>query len=317
MIQINNLSTHFSIKSKRFFKKDILKAIENVSLTIPENQVLGLVGESGCGKSTLGRSILKLIPVHEGEVLYKGSNILNLSNKDLKEIRKELQIVFQDPYSSLNPRMTIFEILKEGLDIHFNLTKSQSLEKAEEILNKVNLKSEILTRYPHEFSGGQRQRISIARSLILKPNFLVCDEVTSALDVSNQAQIINLLNNYKKKENLSILFISHDLNVVSYISNYIAIMYLGKIVELAKKEEIINQPKHPYTKALFSNIFDLSKRNNKRDSIAGEIPGAINKPNGCYFSTRCKYAQKICFEQYPVENSINKDHIYSCHFPLN
>ena len=317
MIKIQNLSTQFSLKSKNLFKKNILKAVEKVNLIIPKNSVMGLVGESGCGKSTLGRSILRLIEPSEGEVYFYDNDILKFTNKEMSKIKKKLQIVFQDPYSSLNPRMTIFEILKEGLDIHYNYSKAESIDKSMDIITRVNLKKDILQRYPHEFSGGQRQRISIARSLILNPEFLVCDEVTSALDVSNQAQIINLLNEFKKELKLSILFISHDLNIISYFSDYIAVMYLGKILEVGTKSDIINNSTHPYTRALFSSIFDISKRGQKVNLLKGEIPGSINKPTGCYFHTRCPYAKERCSHEVPIETKISGTQSTYCHYPLN
>ena len=315
MLKIDSLSTHFTINSSGFFGKVTLKAVENASLFIPSNRVIGLVGESGCGKSTLGRTILGLVPKASGRVVYNDLDLLNLSPKELLPYRKDLQIIFQDPYSSLNPRMTIFEILTEGLLHHKQISKSDAKNQSIEMLEKVGLKPEILERFPHEFSGGQRQRIAIARTLILEPKFIVCDEVSSALDVSNQAQVINLLNDFKSSMGLSLLFISHDLKIVSYISDEVAIMYLGKIVEYGSKAEIINSPKHPYTYALFSSVYDIHDRKKKRYVVKGEIPGVVNKPKGCYFHTRCPIARDICREIEPAPVDISPTQKVSCHFP--
>jgi peptide/nickel transport system ATP-binding protein len=251
----------------------------------------------------------------EGKVLYEDKNLLSLSNREFLPYRKNLQIIFQDPYSSLNPRMTIFEILTEGLLHHKNIPSSEARSLSIAMLEKVGMKSDILERYPHEFSGGQRQRIAIARTLILEPKFIVCDEVSSALDVSNQAQVINLLNDFKSSMGLSLLFISHDLKIVSYISDEIAIMYLGKIVEYGNKSEILNSPHHPYTFALFSSVYDIHNRKKKRYVVKGEIPGVVNKPKGCYFHTRCPIAKDICKEVDPPLKNVSDTHKVYCHFP--
>ena len=315
MIEVQNLSTHFYINSTKLFQKLTLKAVENVSFSVPSNRVVGLVGESGCGKSTLGKTILGLTKATEGKVIYEGKNLLSLSNRELLPYRKNLQIIFQDPYSSLNPRMTIFEILTEGLLHHKNMPSPEARSLSVLMLEKVGLKSDILERYPHEFSGGQRQRIAIARTLILEPKFIVCDEVSSALDVSNQAQVINLLNDFKSAMGLSLLFISHDLKIVSYISDEIAIMYLGKIIEYGTKSEILNSPNHPYTFALFSSVYDIHNRKKKRYVVKGEIPGVVNKPKGCYFHTRCPIAKEICKEAEPPLKNVSDSHKVYCHFP--
>ncbi|HMV41720.1 MAG TPA: ABC transporter ATP-binding protein [Leptospiraceae bacterium] len=314
MIEVKNLYSSYKVNSKEFFKKNIIKAVEDVSLSIPKNHTLGLVGESGCGKSSLGRTILRLQPFESGNILYKDKDLTLLSQRQLLPLRKDLQIIFQDPYSSLNPRLTIFEIITEGLFVHKKAEKKEALELSIQMLEKMSLKPDILNRYPHEFSGGQRQRIAIARALILNPEFIVCDEIVSALDVSNQAQVINLLSDYKKDKNLSLLFISHDLNVITHISDDIAIMYLGKIVEMGSKKEIIEKPSHPYTKSLFASTFELSNRKKKRIILSGEIPGVLNKPSGCYFHTRCPIAQDICKKEIPPSKKLSPTHFSSCHF---
>jgi peptide/nickel transport system ATP-binding protein len=315
MIELKDVSVHFTAKSSKLFQKNTIKAVENVNLKIPENKILGLVGESGCGKSTLGRAIVKLLPLSGGSLIYKKEDISNLKTSEFLKYRKNIQIIFQDPYSSLNPRFTIYEILTEGLFTHFKISKEEAKEKIITALEKVSLKSDILERYPHEFSGGQRQRIAIARVLVLEPEFIVCDEISSALDVSNQAQLMNQIKDYKEQNNLSLLFISHDLNIVSYLSDEIAVMYLGKIVEWGTKEKIINNPLHPYTKALFANIFEIGQLHKKREILQGEIPGVINKPKGCYFHTRCPKAQDICKELSPIWKNHNESQAVACHFP--
>lgn len=314
MIEVKNLSSSYKVSAKEFFKKNIIRAVEDVSITIPDNHTLGLVGESGCGKSSLGRTILRLQSFDSGNILYNEVDLTKLSQKELLPFRKNLQIIFQDPYSSLNPRLTIYEIITEGLTIHKKVSRKEATDLSVEILEKMSLKSDILSRYPHEFSGGQRQRIAIARALILNPEFIVCDEVVSALDVSNQAQVINLLADYKKDKNLSLLFISHDLNIITHISDDIAIMYLGKVVEVGSKKEIVEKPSHPYTKSLFASTFELENRKKKRVILSGEIPGVLNKPSGCYFHTRCPIAQDICKREAPPVKTLSKTHTSACHF---
>ena len=314
MIEVKNLSSSYTVNSKEFFKKNIIRAVEDVSIKIPDKHTLGLVGESGCGKSSLGRTILRLQSFDSGNIFYNDVDLTKLSQKELLPYRKNLQIIFQDPYSSLNPRLTIYEIITEGLTIHKKISRKESQDLAVDILEKMSLKSDILTRYPHEFSGGQRQRIAIARALILNPEFIVCDEVVSALDVSNQAQVINLLADYKKDKNLSLLFISHDLNIITHISDDIAIMYLGKVVEVGSKKEIVENPSHPYTKSLFASTFELENRKKKRVILSGEIPGVLNKPTGCYFHTRCPIAQDICKREIPPVKTLSQTHTSACHF---
>lgn len=314
MIRTQNLSSSYTVASKSFFKKNIIRAVEDVTIEIKGGRTLGLVGESGCGKSSLGRTLLRLQPFDSGSIFYNNIELSKLREKDIFDYRKNLQIIFQDPYSSLNPRMTVLEIITEGLKLHKKASDSSLKDQAVDILEKVGLKSDILTRYPHEFSGGQRQRISIARVLILHPEFIVCDEIVSALDVSNQAQVINLLSEYKKQNQLSLLFISHDLNVISHISDDIAVMYLGKIVEIGKKEELIKNPSHPYTISLFNSTFDIKNRKKKRVILQGEIAGVLNKPAGCYFHTRCPKAESICRLESPPVKQVSETHFSSCHF---
>jgi peptide/nickel transport system ATP-binding protein len=314
MLKISNLSSYYKIKSSKWFRKDIIKAVEDVSLEIPDGKTLGLVGESGCGKSSLGRAILNLQPINSGSIFYKDLEISNLSKKNFFPLRKKLQIIFQDPYSSLNPRMTIEEIILEGLNIHSNVSTTEKKNKLLSILEKMNLKEDTLSKYPHEFSGGQRQRISIARTLILEPEFIVCDEIVSALDVSNQAQVLNLLEEYKESNQLSMLFISHDLNVIGYISDFIAVMYLGKIVEYGTKMEIIKKSKHPYTKSLFDSTFQLNKSKKNQKVLQGEIPSILNKPSGCYFHSRCPIAKDICKTETPIKKKISETQYSFCHF---
>lgn len=312
MLEIKDLNSVYEVKGHGFFKKNKIHAVENANLSIQSGKIIGLVGESGCGKSTLGKTILKLIKPYSGSIQYHGQELVSLTEKQMLPHRKNLQIIFQDPYSSLNPRLTIYETLTEGLQIHTQFTKEETIEKVLDMLNRVNLKDDILYRYPHEFSGGQRQRIAIARVLVLKPEFVVCDEVVSALDVSTQAQVINLMLDYKKDNNLSYLFISHDLSIVSYIADEIAIMYLGKIIEFGQKEKILNQPLHPYTKALFASTFELKNRKKKMNALTGEIPGVLNKPSGCYFQTRCPVAKEECKNSYPPYKQVNPEHYTSC-----
>ncbi|MCB1156836.1 MAG: ABC transporter ATP-binding protein, partial [Leptospiraceae bacterium] len=267
MLEIQNLNASYIVASKKPFQKDIIRAVENIDMTIGDGKVLGLVGESGCGKSSLGKTLVRLHKEDSGSVLFNGIDILKLNKKEMLQLRKEIQIIFQDPYSSLNPRMTVYEIITEGLSLHGKYSKEEKEKLAREILQKVALKEDILYRYPHEFSGGQRQRIAIARVLILKPEFVVCDEIVSALDVSTQAQIVNLLQDYRKEHKLSLLFISHDLSIVSYIADEIAVMYLGKVMEWGKKETLLENPLHPYTKALFASNFEISGRKKKREIL--------------------------------------------------
>lgn len=316
LVQIKNLNMFYPLSSDfiGFSKKNkaFMQALHCINLDIYKGEILGLVGESGCGKSTLGKAILKLIEP-QGEVLYEEKDVLSLEQKKLKEFRKKAQLVFQNPYSSLNPRMTIFSILREPLVVHGIRDKEEIDKRISEIINLVGMNEEDLKRYPHEFSGGQRQRIAIARALILKPDFLVADEPVSALDVSIQAQIITLLSELKQKLNLTILFISHDLGVVKYLSDRIAVMYLGEIVELANSEELFSNPKHPYTKALISSVPSIYKRENEQIKLDGDLPSPQNPPKACKFHTRCPQVMKMCSEITPHNIEFDKNHYAKCH----
>ena len=291
-----------------------VKAVDHVSLTVNKGETLGLVGESGCGKSTLGRTILRLIPATEGQVLYNGEDILTYDKKKMWEMRRKLQIIFQDPYSSLNPRMTVYDLISAPLEVYKIGTKAERREMVEEILQEVGLDKQYLNRFPHEFSGGQRQRIGIARALILNPEFVVCDEAVSALDVSVRAQVLNLMRNMQQKKNLTYLFISHDLSVVRHISDRIAVMYLGSVAEVAEKAQLYSNPMHPYTKALLSAIpLPDVKKKRQRIILQGDVPSAYNPPSGCKFHTRCPYATDRCKQEIPVLRQMEKGHQVACH----
>ena len=293
--------------------KEFIHALDDINLDIYKGEILGLVGESGCGKSTLGKSVLRLIEP-EGEVIYEGKNILNMDRKGLKNFRKKAQMIFQNPYSSLDPRMTVFDILREPLVVHGIREKKTIKERIFKILSLTGLDEEVLRRYPHEFSGGQRQRIAIARALVLEPEFLVADEPVSALDVSIQAQIIKLLLELKEKLNLTILFVSHDLGVVKYISDRIAVMYLGNVVELGEAEEIFKNPKHPYTEALISAVPSVAKEHNADFiRLEGDLPSPKNPPCACKFHTRCPKVMEICSKIAPENIEFSSTHFAKSH----
>lgn len=317
ILEAKNLKKYFPIYKGAFRKRvGDVKAVDGVSLYIKEGETLGLVGESGCGKSTTGRTILRLLDATEGTVTYKGQDVLNASKDEMKKLRREMQIVFQDPYSSLNPRMTVSEIVGESLVEHGIYKKGKELDDyIVEVITKCGLAKYHINRYPHEFSGGQRQRIGIARALALNPSFIVADEPVSALDVSIQSQVINLLTDLQHERKLSYLFISHDLGVVKYISHRIGVMYLGTLVELADKKSLFDNPKHPYTQALLSAIPvpDPTKKIN-RIILQGDIPSPANPPSGCKFHTRCMYAKDICKEQVPEFRDLGGEHFVACHF---
>lgn len=313
LIEVKNLKKYF-VEKDGLIKKNIkeVKAVDDVSFYIKKGETLGLVGESGCGKSTLGRTLIRLYDVTDGEIIFDGVDISKNKEKDLKQFRKRVQTIFQDPYASLNPNMTATDIIKEPLDIHTKLSNAQKNEVAYEMLEKVGLSREHADRYPHEFSGGQRQRIGIARALSVKPDFIFCDEPISALDVSIQAQVINLLDDLKDEFKITYLFIAHDLSMVRYISDRVCVMYLGSIVEIGNSSDIYENPRHPYTKALLSSIPSIYS-SVKEEILEGDVPSPINPPSGCKFRTRCKYAEKICEEQAPKAKDLGDNHLVYCH----
>ena len=292
----------------------IVHAVDSVDLTIYEGETIGVVGESGCGKSTLGRCILQLIKPTAGHVLYRGEDITKLNKEQMRQMRRKMQLIFQDPYASLNPRMTVLELIMAPLEAFGIGTMEERVQRVKEIMELVGMPENMMNRYPHEFSGGQRQRIVIARALVLNPEFVVCDEPVSALDVSVRAQVLNLIQELKKKKHLTYMFISHDLSVVKYISDRIAVMYLGRIVEIAEKNELYNNPQHPYTKALLSAIPIPDVDNKmKREILTGDVPSPLNPPSGCYFHTRCKYATERCNTECPALHDVGNGHMVACH----
>ena len=314
LVEIKHLKEYFDITTGMFSSKP-LKAVDDVSFAIRKGETLGLVGESGCGKTTVGRTLLHLYKPTAGEIWFKGKQIV--SKKDIAEYRKQTAMVFQDPYSSLNPRMTVSDIIGEPLDIHkMYADKKERMDKIYEIMAKVGLNSEHASRYAHEFSGGQRQRIGIARSLVTNPEFVVCDEPVSALDVSIQAQVINMFDDLQQEMNLTYLFIAHDLLVVRHISDRIAVMYLGKLVELADAKELYDHPLHPYSKSLMSAVpvpDPQIARANQRVVLSGDIPSPLNAPSGCPFRTRCPYACDACAEAMPELKEVSSGHFVACH----
>ena len=314
LIEVKGLKKYFDINVGAFKTKP-LKAVDDVSLAIKKGETLGLVGESGCGKTTLGRTILHLYNPTAGEIWYKGK--LLKTKTDIQEFRKKATMVFQDPYSSLNPRMTVSDIIGEPLDVHkLYANKKERDEKILELMSRVGLNSEHASRYAHEFSGGQRQRIGIARSLAVNPDFIVCDEPVSALDVSIQAQVINMFGDLQEQLGLTYLFIAHDLLVVRHISDRIGVMYLGRLIELAEADEIYNNPLHPYSQSLLSSVpipDPKLARNNKRIVLSGDIPSPLNAPSGCPFRTRCPYAKPMCAESMPKLKEVSAGHFVACH----
>lgn len=315
LLKVENVKKYFPIKGGVMQRTvGYVKAVDGVSFEIKKGETLGLVGESGCGKSTTGRTILNLLEKTEGKIYFQGKDIDELSKKDLRKMRPKMQLIFQDPYSSLNPRMTVGKIIGEALLNHKMISKEDLREKVLETMKICGLAPYQIDRYPHEFSGGQRQRIGIARALILNPDFIVADEPVSALDVSIQAQIINLLRDLQKEKKFSYLFISHDLSVVEHICDKVGVMYLGSLVELAPSDEIFKNPLHPYTKALMSAI-PIPDPTVKRERIIlkGDIPSPSNPPKGCKFHTRCPYATDKCKEVAPEYREVTKDHFIACH----
>ena len=315
LLEVRNLKKHFPVGDGLFSrKKGAVKAVDGVNLAVYEGETLGLVGESGCGKSTLGRTILRLIEPTGGEVIFQGKNLLAMSQRELRDTRREMQIIFQDPYASLNPRMRVGDIIGEGLEIHRLAKGKAKRDRVMELLHQVGLREDHYARYPHEFSGGQRQRIGIARALAVSPKFIVCDEPVSSLDVSIQAQIINLLQELQEKMHLTYLFISHDLRVVEHISHRVAIMYLGKVVEIANSETIYRDAKHPYTRALLSAV-PMPDMNQKKERVVleGDVPSPVNPPTGCTFHPRCAYREALCSQTEPPLDFDAERHGVACH----
>ncbi|MEQ6390830.1 dipeptide ABC transporter ATP-binding protein [Bacillaceae bacterium S4-13-58] len=313
LLEVTNLKQYFTSKKGFLSHKTIVKAVDGVNLEIEEGQTLGIVGESGCGKSSLGRAVLRLVDPTEGSIKFNGKEVTGMNSQQMKELRKEMQIVFQDPYASLNPRNTIRQILEAPLIIHNVGPRKKRKEIVEELMDKIGLRKEQLNDYPHEFSGGQRQRIGIARALSLNPKLIIADEPVSALDVSVQSQVLNLMLELQQEMNLSYMFISHDLSVVQHISDKVAVMYLGKVVEIADVEELYKHPIHPYTKALLSALpipDPVQKR--ERIILQGDLPSPSNPPTGCAFHTRCPMATKECKEVTPKLEAKAKDHFAAC-----
>ncbi len=317
ILEVRDVKKYFPIKGG-FMQKTInnVKAVDGVSFDVLRGETIGLVGESGCGKSTLGRTIVRLYEPTEGEIIFNGKDISGFRGQELKHLRKQMQLIFQDPYSSLNPRMNVSTIVGEAMLAHGIVKKGPEFtEKVTEIIEMCGLSAYHINRYPHQFSGGQRQRIGIARALALNPEFVVCDEPVSALDVSIQSQVLNLMMDLQEKMGLSYLFISHDLSVVKHISDRIGVMYLGSLVEMADKNDLYASPMHPYTRALLAAIPVADPTNiRKMEPIIGEIPSNVNTPTGCKFHTRCPYAKDICKEMIPPAKEVGPRHIVNCHF---
>ena len=311
LIEVKDLKKYFKVGKNAY-----LKAVDGVNFKIYKGETLGLVGESGCGKTTCGKTVMGLYDATGGQVIFDGTDIHSLNKKEKKEFTKRAQIIFQDPYSSLNPRMTVGDIIGEGIDIHSLYKGEERTIKIHELLELVGLNKEHASRFPHEFSGGQRQRIGIARALAIEPEFIVCDEPISALDVSIQAQVVNLLIELQKKKNLTYLFIAHDLSMVKHISDRVGVMYLGNMVEFAASDELYSEPLHPYTKALMSAIpipDPEEEKSKKRIPIEGEIPSPINPKPGCRFAARCRYATEECMKDTPELQEVKEGHFVACH----
>jgi oligopeptide transport system ATP-binding protein len=316
-LEIKDLKAHFPVERGIIFRREIgtVKAVDGVTLTLRRGEILGLVGESGCGKSTLGRTILQLIPPTEGTVILAGKNLTHLRGSELRHARADFQMIFQDPYASLNPRMTVFDTLAEAIGAHAKIPRSEMPRRVSALMEKVGLSPRFLKKYPHEFSGGQRQRIAIARALAVEPKLIVADEPVSALDVSIQAQIINLLAQLSREMQLTLIFISHDLSVVKHISDRIAVMYLGKIVELGPAAKVFERPLHPYSKALVSAVpipDPVREKKRERIILAGDPPSPMNPPGGCPFHPRCPYAIADCARIVPVLENFDEDQQASC-----
>ncbi len=318
LVKVENLTKHFPITRGIVFQREVgaVQAVDNISFEIKKGETLGLVGESGCGKSTTGRTILQLHRATSGKVFYNGVNLTEVSDDKMRQYRRDLQIIFQDPYASLNPRMTVGSIIAEPLEVHRIGTKKEQRERVKELLALVGLNPYFINRYPHEFSGGQRQRIGVARALALNPKFIVCDEPIAALDVSIQAQVVNLLEELQEQFGLTYLFIAHDLSMVRHIADRTAVMYLGKLVELADREVLYGAPLHPYTQALLSAVpipNPAKERRRKRIILEGDVPSPSNPPSGCRFHPRCPIAEDICKEKEPEWRETTKEHWVACH----
>jgi peptide/nickel transport system ATP-binding protein/oligopeptide transport system ATP-binding protein len=315
LVSVKNLVKHFPVRGGILYRAiGQVHAVDDLSLEIKKGETLGLVGESGCGKTTAGRVILRLVPATSGTVLFEGKDVFSMNGNGLKQLRRDMQVIFQDPYSSLDPRMPVGDIIGEGLTVHGIGSRSEREQAVRDIMGLVGLRAQYARRYPHEFSGGQRQRIGIARALVLHPKFVICDEPVSALDVSIQSQILNLLRDLQGQFGLTYLFIAHNLAVVRYISDRVGVMYLGKLVELATTEEIFRQPLHPYTQALLSAIPEPDPTLTRRRVILkGDVPSPINPPSGCRFHTRCPIAMAICTQKEPEFRDVGGGHMVACH----
>lgn len=316
ILSVQNVKKYYPVQGSFFSKtKEFVKAVDGVSFDVNKGEVLGIVGESGCGKSTLGKVLCHLSPATEGKVIIDGTEITYMTQRQIRPFRKLIQMIFQDPYASLNTRMTVRDIIAEPLEVHkITKTRQETTDRVMELLDKVGLNGEYALRYPHEFSGGQRQRIGIARAVAVQPDIIIADEPVSALDVSIQSQVLNLMYDLKKDMNLTYVFIAHDLSVVEHFSNRVAVMYLGNIVEIANRDQLFNNPKHPYTQALLSAIpvADPTIRK-ERIILEGSTPSAIHPPQGCKFHTRCRHATDVCKKSPPVETTIEDGHLVYCH----
>lgn len=317
LIKVKDLKKYFPVKNGIIKNKNtVIKAVDGVSFDIKRGETFGLVGESGCGKSTLGRTITRLYDVTDGDIFFEGTNIAKLNKKQMREYYNKMQIIFQDPYSSLNPYMNVKELIDEPIALHTSLGKAERAEKIENLLEMVGLKKDDMEKFPHEFSGGQCQRIGIARAVSTNPDFVLCDEPISALDVSIQAQVVNMLEDLQKEMGLTYLFVAHDLSMVRHISDRIGVMYLGSIVEVGRSNDLYKNPLHPYTKGLLSSIpiaDPIKAKESTRDVIEGDIPSPMNIPSGCRFHTRCPYAKPICAEVPPIAKEAENGHFVTCH----
>ncbi len=309
LLEVKNLKKYFNTP------RGTLHAVDDVTFAIEEGETLGVVGESGCGKSTLGRVILHLLDSTDGQILFNGEDITNVNAAKMSELRKKMQIIFQDPFASLNPRLTIYQTIREPMEIAGGMSKQQMDERVYEMMDTVGLARRLVNTYPHELDGGRRQRVGIARALVMNPKFIVCDEPVSALDVSIQAQILNLMQDIQEASGLTYIFITHDLSVVKYISNNILVMYLGQMVEKAESDTLFAAPLHPYTKALLSAVpIPDVHHEKKRVELKGELTSPINPPDGCRFASRCPYAKERCFKENPVPETIEGNHMVACHY---